>query len=87
MQAIILAAGMGRRLGKFTRDNTKCMLSINGVRLIDRMLEQLCQLNLSRLIMVVGYKGEELIDIPLGYCVSNTSKFARISSFIRRVGK
>ena len=62
MQAIILAAGMGRRLGKYTRDNTKCMLPVNGVRLIDRMLEQLCQLNLSRLVMVVGYKGKELID-------------------------
>ena len=62
MQAIILAAGMGRRLGKYTRDNTKCMLPVNGVRLIDRMLEQLCQLGLSRLVMVVGYKGQELMD-------------------------
>lgn len=62
MQAIILAAGMGRRLGKYTRDNTKCMLPVNGARLIDRMLEQLCQLNLSRLVMVVGYKGKELMD-------------------------
>ena len=62
MQAIILAAGMVRRLGKYTRDNTKCMLPVNGVRLIDRMLEQLCQLNLSRLVMVVGYKGKELMD-------------------------
>ena len=62
MQAIILAAGMGRRLGKYTRDNTKCMLPVNGVRLIDRMLEQLCQLNLSRLVLVVGYKGKELRD-------------------------
>jgi histidinol-phosphate/aromatic aminotransferase/cobyric acid decarboxylase-like protein/GTP:adenosylcobinamide-phosphate guanylyltransferase len=62
MQAIILAAGMGRRLGKYTRDNTKCMLPVNGVKLIDRMLEQLCQLNLSRLVLVVGYKGKELMD-------------------------
>ncbi len=53
---------MGRRLGKYTRDNTKCMLPVNGVRLIDRMLEQLCQLNLSRLVIVVGYKGQELMD-------------------------
>ena len=62
MQAILLAAGMGRRLGKYTRDNTKCMLPVNGVRLIDRMLEQLCQLNLSRLVLVVGYKGKELME-------------------------
>ena len=62
MQAIILAAGMGRRLGKYTRDNTKCMLPVNGVRLIDRMLSQLCQLGLSRVVIVVGYKGQELMD-------------------------
>lgn len=62
MQAIILAAGMGRRLGEYTRDNTKCMLPVNGVRLIDRVLGQLSQLGLSRVVIVVGYKGQNLID-------------------------
>lgn len=62
MQAIILAAGMGRRLGEYTRDNTKCMLPINGQRLIDRDLDQLSKLNLNRVIIVVGYKGRNLID-------------------------
>ena len=41
MQAIILAAGMGKRLGEKTKDNTKCMLEVNGIRLIDRVLEYL----------------------------------------------
>ena len=40
MQAVILAAGMGRRLGELTGDNTKCMLEVNGVKLIDRALEE-----------------------------------------------
>ena len=31
MQAIILAAGMGKRLGEYTQNNTKCMLEVNGV--------------------------------------------------------
>lgn len=62
MQAIILAAGMGRRLGEYTRDNTKCMLPVNGVRLIDRVLGQLAPLGLSRVVIVVGYKGQNLID-------------------------
>lgn len=62
MQAIILAAGMGRRLGEWTKDNTKCMLPVNGVRLIDRMLGQLSHLNLSRVVIVVGYKGQNVID-------------------------
>ena len=60
MQAIILAAGMGRRLGDYTKDNTKCMVPVNGVRLIDRLLGQLAQQPLKRVIIVVGYKGKEL---------------------------
>ena len=62
MQAIILAAGMGRRLGEYTKDNTKCMLPVNGVRLIDRTLDQLAELNLKRVVIVVGYQAQNLID-------------------------
>ena len=62
MQAIILAAGMGRRLGEYTKDNTKCMLPVNGVRLIDRLLSQLSNLKLNKVVIVVGYKGQNLID-------------------------
>ena len=60
MQAIILAAGMGRRLGEYTKDNTKCMVPVNGVRLIDRLLGHLAEQKLNRIIVVVGYKGREL---------------------------
>ena len=60
MQAIILAAGMGRRLGDYTKDNTKCMVPVNGVPLIDRLLGQLSQQPLNKVIIVVGYKGQEL---------------------------
>ena len=52
MQAIILAAGMGKRLKELTRDNTKCMVKVNGVTLIERMLKQLDKLNLSKVVMV-----------------------------------
>ena len=69
MQAIILAAGMGRRLGEFTKNNTKCMVEVNGVRLIDRLLEQLSKLNLQRAVIVVGYEGAKLKDY-LGYSYS-----------------
>lgn len=62
MQAIILAAGMGKRLGELTKDNTKCMVPVNGVRLIDRMLTQLSTLDLNRVVIVVGYEGAKLMD-------------------------
>ena len=47
MQAIILAAGMGKRLGDLTKDNTKCMIKVNGTYLIDRLLSQLDLMNLT----------------------------------------
>lgn len=62
MQAIILAAGMGKRLGNLTKNNTKCMVEVNGVPLIDRLLNQLVKLNLKRVVIVVGYEGQKLID-------------------------
>ena len=62
MQAIILAAGMGRRLRELTKDNTKCMVQVNGEPLIDRLLRQLSKLGLSRVVIVVGHKSENLIS-------------------------
>lgn len=62
MQAIILAAGMGKRLKNFTKNNTKCMVQVNGVSLIERMLKQLDALTLDRIIIVTGYEGQKLQD-------------------------
>ena len=62
MQAIILAAGMGRRLGELTKNNTKCRVEVNGVKLIDRVLTYLSHLNLKRIVIVVGYKAENLVN-------------------------
>lgn len=62
MQAIILAAGMGKRLKDLTQNNTKCMVKVNGVTLIDRMLHQIEKQRLSRIVIVVGYEGQKLID-------------------------
>lgn len=62
MQAIILAAGMGKRLGEYTHDNTKCMLEVNGIRLIDRALAALKEANVTRVVLVVGYKGQNVKD-------------------------
>ena len=60
MQAIILAAGMGKRLGEYTKNNTKCMVPVNGTPLIDRMMRQLSTLQLKRVVIVIGYQGQKL---------------------------
>ena len=62
MQGLILAAGMGKRLKDLTRNNTKCMVKVNGITLIERMLHQLEKFKLSRIVIVVGYEGQKLID-------------------------
>jgi histidinol-phosphate/aromatic aminotransferase/cobyric acid decarboxylase-like protein/CTP:phosphocholine cytidylyltransferase-like protein len=61
MQALILAAGMGKRLGEYTRNNTKCMVPVNGTPLIDRVMKQLSRLDINRVVIVVGYEGEKLM--------------------------
>lgn len=62
MQGIILAAGMGRRLKELTHNNTKCMVKVNGTTLIERALSQLDKLNLSRIVIVIGYEGKKLVE-------------------------
>lgn len=62
MQAMILAAGMGKRLKELTSEATKCMVKVNGVSMIERMLSQLDQRNLKKIVIVVGYEGQKLID-------------------------
>ena len=61
MQAIILAAGMGKRLKDLTADNTKCMVKVNEETLIERGLRQLDKQGLDRIVIVVGYMGKKLI--------------------------
>ena len=53
---------MGKRLGEYTKNNTKCMVPVNGTPLIDRVLKQLSMLSLTRVVIVVGYEGEKLMD-------------------------
>lgn len=60
MQAMILAAGMGKRLGKYTEDGTKCMVRVNGKSLIERALEALIRVGIKRVVLVVGYRADRL---------------------------
>lgn len=62
MQALMLAAGMGKRLGKYTHNATKCMLPVNGKTLIEYAIESLLAADIHKLVMVVGYKKEVLKD-------------------------
>ena len=68
MQALMLAAGMGKRLGKYTKGNTKCMLSVQDKTLIERAIEALLDAGVKKFIIVVGYKGDNLKKYLLEEC-------------------
>ncbi|MCR5755250.1 MAG: aminotransferase class I/II-fold pyridoxal phosphate-dependent enzyme [Acetatifactor sp.] len=75
MQAIILAAGMGKRLKEYTSNNTKCMVEVCGETLIERALRDLDKRNLQRVILVVGYKGLELKNFVEGLNITTPVVF------------
>lgn len=62
----MLAAGMGKRLGKYTNNNTKCMVEVAGKKLIDRAIEAVYEAGIRKMILVVGYQGQSLIDYIRG---------------------
>lgn len=65
MQGLILAAGMGKRLKDLTANNAKCMVKVNGVSLVERALRILDKKNLTRIVIVIGYEGENLKNFIL----------------------
>jgi histidinol-phosphate/aromatic aminotransferase/cobyric acid decarboxylase-like protein/choline kinase len=68
MQALMLAAGMGKRLGRYTSENTKCMLKIHNKTLIERATEALLDNGINHFVIVIGYKGQNLKNYLLKEC-------------------
>jgi len=58
MKAVILAAGVGKRLWPITQHRPKCLIDIGGKTLLHRYLEALASLGIQRADIVVGYKQE-----------------------------
>ncbi len=58
--AILLAAGVGERLGAFTRDHPKCLLSIDGKSLLDRTLASLALCGVEEAVITVGHRAEQI---------------------------
>jgi L-glutamine-phosphate cytidylyltransferase len=58
MKAIILAAGVGKRLWQVTQHRPKCLIEIGGQSLLHRYLTALAGVGIRRADIVVGYKQE-----------------------------
>ena len=61
MQAIILAAGSGQRLGEISNGKPKCLLNFDGMSLLHRHCHILANLGVENLLVVTGYQEEEII--------------------------
>lgn len=76
MKAVILAAGLGSRLRPITDEVPKCMVPVNGIRIIDKQIDNLLQNDVTEIYVVAGYKAEILGDhlrkiYPQVHIVSN----------------
>ncbi|MEI1374703.1 phosphocholine cytidylyltransferase family protein [Nostoc sp. UHCC 0926] len=60
MKAIILAAGVGRRLGKDGQIQPKCLLKFNGKSLLERHLNYLRHYQIDEVVIAVGYQAERI---------------------------
>lgn len=60
MKAVILAAGLGSRLRPITDEVPKCMVPVNGIRIIDKQIDNLLVNGVEDIYVVDGYKAEIL---------------------------
>ncbi len=58
-KAIILAAGFGQRLAPVTLDTPKPLVKVNGVRILDTLLDALYAKGITNITIVRGYKKEQ----------------------------
>ena len=67
MKALILAAGSGTRMGKYTENLPKGMLNVNGRTLIERQLETLRAAGIEDIAIATGYKSEKITYAGVKY--------------------
>ena len=63
LTTLIIAAGVGKRMGKVGKDTPKCLLKLNNFTVIERILNQLKSLGIrENIYMIIGYKSEMIIN-------------------------
>ena len=60
MKAIILAAGYGNRMRPLTDTTHKTLLKVNGRSIIERIIDGLCDNEINDIVIVTGYRADEL---------------------------
>ena len=60
MKAIIIAAGVGSRLGELTKDIPKPLVDVNGKSILQRQIEIFKKIGVNDIFIVTGYKHEKI---------------------------
>ena len=63
MKAVVLAAGLGKRLAAITVDKPKVLVRIGEKTLVEHNLDKLRRLGITQIALVIGYKGEMVRDV------------------------
>ncbi len=79
MKAILLAAGVGKRLAAVTKERPKCLIELGGRSLLTRYLDALLEIGIKTAVLVVGHKqamiraavGESYRGLALQYVVND----------------
>lgn len=82
MKSLILAGGRGNRINEFLNNKNKCMVELSGRPLIEYNLAHLLKIDVSEIVIVVGYKAEDIINavgtnyegIPIKYSIQQEQK-------------
>ncbi|MBE7552570.1 MAG: NTP transferase domain-containing protein [Anaerolineales bacterium] len=61
-EVVILAAGSSRRMGELTKDKPKCLLPYRGTPILERLIRQLKEIGLKKIVVTVGYQKERMIE-------------------------
>ena len=77
MRAIILAAGLGRRMMPLTEHVHKTLLTIGGQPIIDRLIGGLRENGIVRITIVTGYRAQELESYVLEHFPELEFSFVR----------
>ena len=66
-RAIIMAAGLGNRMHPITLTTPKPLVKVNGVRMIDTVIQGLHQNGIHEIYVVVGYLKEQFVELEKEY--------------------
>ncbi|MDA0766448.1 MAG: phosphocholine cytidylyltransferase family protein [Verrucomicrobia bacterium] len=62
LEAVILAAGVGSRLGEVAGDGPKCLLDVGGKSLLEHQFEALRGIGVERVLVVAGHRADAVIE-------------------------